>query len=141
MQSTDSPTPPWPTSAEPPTGLVTWRPIAGKGRGVVAVTSVKKGTELERSPVIVVPLADLVEREDPPTVPHQYLLDWLDEPGHELVMGGGLLMIYNHSDAPNVEFWTGPDGQSMSVFAIRDIESGEELVYDYGVPLRVTPAA
>src|SRR5262245_51219079 len=127
-------------TVEPPVGLVALRRIPGKGRGVVAVKACKAGTELERSPVIVVPIDDLLDREDPPTVPDQYLLDWSEEPGRELAMGCGFLMLYNHSADPNVEFWTGPDPETMSVIAIRDIAAGEELVYDYGVPLWFTPA-
>jgi SET domain-containing protein len=107
----------------------------------VAAEACAAGTELERSPVIVVPLADLAARAEPPTVPDQYLLYWSDEPGRELAMGGGLLMFYNHSAEPNVEFHTGPDGESISVVALRDVAAGEELTYDYGVPLWFTPAA
>ena len=125
---------------EAPTGLVTWRPIPGKGRGVVAVIDCVAGTEVERSPVIVVPLADLLHRPRPQTVPDQYLLYWSDEPGRELVMGGGLLMFYNHADDPNVEFRDGPEPETMSVVTLRAVRAGEELAYDYGVPLWFTPA-
>jgi uncharacterized protein len=131
---------PDPRGSEPPSGLVTWRKIDGKGRGVVAVRAMRAGTEVERSPIIVVPMSDLLDRDEPPTVPDQYLLAWSDEADQELAMGGGLLMFYNHGDDPNVEFWTGPDGESMSVIALRDIAEGEELVYDYGVPLWFTPS-
>ena len=55
-------------------------------------------------------------------------------------MGGGLLMFYNHSSDPNVEFKDGPETETMSVVAIREIEAGEELTYDYGVPLWFVPA-
>jgi uncharacterized protein len=125
----------------PPFGLVTWRWIDGKGRGVVAVHACSAGTEVERAPVIIVPMRDMLERDEPPTVLDMYLLDWSDEDDRELVMGGGLLMFYNHSDEPNVEFWSGPEPETMSVIAIRDIAAGEELVYDYGVPLWFTPAS
>ena len=46
-----------------------------------------------------------------------------------------MLMFYNHSDTPNVELEEGPEPFTMSVFALRDIAPGEELMYDYGVPL------
>src|SRR5262249_60480556 len=87
---------PAPASA-PPVGLVTWRAIPGKRRGVVAVRDCKAGTELERSIVIYVPDRDLVERDDPPTVHDEYLLYWSDEPERQVVMGTRLLVIYNHS--------------------------------------------
>jgi SET domain-containing protein len=118
-----------------PAGLVTWRPIRGKGRGVVALTNCAAGTELERAPVIIVPAEDLLEFEHRDTVLDHYLLFWSDEPGKEVAMGCGLLMIYNHSDAPNVEFTDGPQPNTMSVVALRDIKAGEELTYDYDVPL------
>jgi SET domain-containing protein len=114
--------------------------IEGKGRGVVAVRACAAGTELERSPVIVVPDRDLLEREDDITVFDQYLLYWSDEPGKTVAMGGGMLMIYNHSDDPNIEFQTGPEPETMSVIALRDIAAGEELTYDYDVPLWFSPA-
>jgi SET domain-containing protein len=56
-------------------------------------------------------------------------------------MGCGLLMIYNHSSTPNVEFCDGPEPETMSVVAIRDIAAGDELMYDYGVPLWFADAA
>jgi SET domain-containing protein len=121
-------------------GRVTWRPVEGKGRGVVAVGAWPAGTELERSPVIVVPLADLIRRPEDPTVPEQYLLHWSDIPGRETCMGGGLLMFYNHSASPNIEFRDGPEAETMSVIALRDVADGEELVYDYDTDLWFTPA-
>ncbi len=118
-----------------PVGLVAWRMIDGKGRGVVATHDCPAGTELERSPVIVVPDRDLIRRESDLTVFDQYLLYWSDDPARAAAMGAGLLMIYNHSRAPNVEFRTGPDPETMSVVALRNIAAGEELVYDYDTPL------
>ncbi len=118
-----------------PHGLVTWGAIAGKGRGVIARIDCAKGTEVERAPVIVVPADDLLDPGHRDTVPDHYLLYWSDEAQREMAMGCGLLMIYNHSASPNVEFDDGPEPETMSVIALRDIAAGEELMYDYGVPL------
>ena len=128
------------SAPRPPLGLVTWRVIRGKGRGVVAVFDCKEGTELERSPVIIVPSRDLVDRDASDTVHDHYLLYWSDDPDREVVMGCGLLMIYNHSADPNVELCDGPDPETMSVVALRDIVAGEELTYDYDVQLWFDPA-
>ncbi len=98
------------------------------------------GDEVERAPVIVVPERDLLARLGGRTVLDQYLLYWSDTPECEFAMGGGLLMFYNHSVRPNVEFQTGPQPETMSVIALRDIAAGEELTYDYGVPLWFVPA-
>ena len=107
---------------------------------MVAIGAWPAGSELERSPVIIVPLADLIRRPEDPTVPEQYLLYWSDDVGRETCMGGGLLMFYNHSSDPNIEFRDGPEPETMSVIALRDIADGEELAYDYGVDLWFEPA-
>lgn len=122
-----------------PQGLVTWQTIPGKGRGVVATRDCPAGTELERAPVVIVPDFDILQRDAPRTVPDQYLLYWSDEEGREHALGGGLLMFYNHSSQPNVELRDGPEPETMSVFALRDIRAGEELVYDYGIDLWFRP--
>jgi uncharacterized protein len=122
-------------AAHHPVGLVALRTVPGKGRGVVAVRNCARGTELERAPVVIVPDADILQREAPRTVIDQYLLYWSDEDDKEHALGGGLLMFYNHSTRPNVELHDGPEPETMSVFALRDIRAGEELVYDYGIDL------
>jgi SET domain-containing protein len=108
---------------------------------VVARAACAAGTELERAPVIVVPADDLLDREPQDTVPDHYLLYWSDEPRQELAMGCGLLMIYNHSAHPNVEFTDGPEPDTISVVALCAIAAGEELTYDYGVELWFKEAA
>jgi SET domain-containing protein len=118
----------------------TWAMIPGKGRGVVAAEDISAGSEIERAPVVVVPASDLLDRDEPLTVPDQYYLYWSDREGAELAMGGGLLMFYNHSTEPNVEFDDGPLPDTMSVYALRDIKAGEELVYDYGCELWFDPS-
>jgi uncharacterized protein len=125
--------------ADAPAGLVSWSVVPGKGRGVVATRACAAGTEVERAPVIVVPLSDMIQRPDDPTVFEQYLLYWSDEPGREVAMVGGLFMFYNHSTSPNVEFHGGPEPETMSAIALRDLAAGEELLYDYDCPLWFTP--
>src|SRR5262249_24982080 len=118
---------------------VACRVIPGKGRGVVAIEDCDAGVEVERAPVIPVPASELPELEDGHTVFDQYLLYWSDEIGAELAMGCGLLMIYNHSSEPNVEFHTGPEPLTMSVVTTRPVKAGEELTYDYDVELWFDP--
>lgn len=123
-------------TAPAPAALVGWRAIEGKGRGVVALADCPAGTEVERAMVIPVPRIEVGERPGAPTVLEQYLLAWEDdEPGRELAMGCGLLMVYNHSATPNVELRDGPEPETMSVVTLRDVRAGEELVYDYGVEI------
>lgn len=49
-----------------------------------------------------------------------------DEGGWDGIDGTGELRFLNHSRTPNVEF----DGPEL--YALRDIEPGEELFFDYG---------
>lgn len=39
----------------------------------------------------------------------------------------------NHSCAPNCEAQENPEGTRVTIVALRDIEAGEELFYDYGL--------
>lgn len=127
------------TRDEPPIGRVRCEYRPGKGRGVVATSAFRAGVEVERSPVIIVPDTDLIDRAPDLTVFDQYLLYWSDDPGEENAMGCGLLMIYNHSRQPNIELCTGPDRETMSVVTLRDVAAGEELCYDYDIDLWFAP--
>ena len=49
-----------------------------------------------------------------------------DDGGWAGIEGTGTLRYLNHSRTPNVEF----DGPSL--YALRDIDAGEELLFDYG---------
>ncbi len=102
--------------------------VPNRGRGVIALEDCDAGVEVERAPVITVPSSELKEFPAHLTVFDQYLLYWSDDPGAEVAMGCGLLMIYNHSSEPNVEFHSGPEPLTMSVITTRPVKAGEELV-------------
>ncbi|MEI9888206.1 MAG: SET domain-containing protein-lysine N-methyltransferase [Rhizomicrobium sp.] len=115
--------------------------IVGKGRGVVATDAIAAGETVERSPVL--PLA-LKDSECPGL--NDYGMAWhenLDapEPGKECCIGLGYLSIYNHADAPNATLEHHYDSDEISVIALRDIAPGEEITYDYVVPLWFAAAA
>jgi hypothetical protein len=112
--------------------------IAGKGRGIVATAPIAKGEVVERSPVLPIALRD----SECPAL-NDYSMAWgetLDvcEPGAECAVGLGYLMLYNHGVPPNLTIARHFDDNEMSMIALRDIEAGEELTYDYGVPLWFT---
>ena len=109
--------------------------IPGKGRGVVATKAIVAGEIVERSPVL--PLA-LKDSECPGL--NDYSMAWGEaneacEPGTECCVGLGYLMLYNHSPAPNITIVRHFEDNEMSMRALRDIAAGEELAYDYDVPL------
>ena len=109
--------------------------IPGKGRGVVATKAIAAGEIVERSPVL--PLA-LKDSECPGL--NDYAMAWGEAkeacaPGTECCVGLGYLMLYNHSPAPNITIVRHFEDNEMSMRALRDIAPGEELAYDYDVPL------
>ena len=109
--------------------------IPGKGRGVVATLAIAAGEIVERSPVL--PLA-LKDSECPGL--NDYSVAWGEtkdtcDPGTECCVGLGYLMLYNHSPTPNITIVRHFEDNEMSMRALRDIAPGEELAYDYDVPL------
>jgi len=107
-----------------------WKDSGGeKGRGVFARTSFKKGDVIEIAPVIPVAATAVPEEGG---APDGYLLDWEpEEEGEEHCMPLGYIMLYNHSNKPNIDLEADTGEYTMTVFAARDIEIGEELCWNY----------
>ena len=109
--------------------------VSGKGRGIVATAAIAAGEVIERSPVLPLALAD----SEVPGL-SDYAMAWeenLDDgdPAKACCIGLGYLVIYNHCATPNVSLDHHYDSNEISVIALRDIAAGEELCYDYAVPL------
>ena len=114
---------------------IAWKRIPGKGRGVVATRAIAAGETVERSPVLPIALKD----SECPAL-NDYSMAWGEaegacEAGTECCVGLGYLMLYNHSAAPNITIRRHFADNEMSMIALRDIAAGEELAYDYDVPL------
>ena len=119
---------------------ITYRAIAGKGRGVVAIKAIARGESVERSPVI--PIA--YEDSEKPGL-RDYAFAWGEdvpgfEPGKECAIALGYIGLYNHGKPSNVKLIRHYADNEMSIEALRDIEVGEELTIDYDVPLWFEPA-
>lgn len=115
------------------TDYVKWTYVPEIGRGVVAMKNAKKGTVLERSPVVVGPNADFKAKHGRMTKADHYLLTWHEKgENRETAMGLGYLMVYNHSDNPNAEFRYRYPQKEIEMVALRDIKKGEEVTHDYG---------
>ncbi len=99
-----------------------------KGRCVVAVRSIPKGTRILADPVVVVPTSESELTDN--TVLGRYVFEWNDDGDLCAVLGLGSLL--NHASAENVELVSNFDDRTMDFFALKDIAAGEELVYDYG---------
>jgi uncharacterized protein len=106
----------------------------GRGRGVFAAMPIRKGAVVERVPVLLVPLKDLVGGKMNPTL-NTYLYQWTKK-HFACCLGYGSL--YNHSFEPNLSFKYGRN--TMTYKALRFIEVGEELTINYnGDPKDKTP--
>ncbi len=116
----------------------------GKGRGVFAKTHIKKGEIIECCPVIPLDLTaeqlKLVEQTDL----QYYVFDWRDPKKLALIKAEdqdlsaiilGYGMLYNHSDKPNANFYRDYDAMLLVFSAISDIFTGQEICYDYNVPI------
>jgi hypothetical protein len=115
------------------TEYVEWTYVPEIGRGVIARKAAKKGTVLERSPVVVGPNKDFEAKHGRMTAADHYLLTWHEKgENKETAMGLGYLMLYNHSDNPNAEFRYRYPQKEIEMVALRAIKKGEEITHDYG---------
>ncbi len=112
---------------------ITWMYVNGKGRGVFATAHIHRGELVERSPVDALSLADA----ETDALRHIHFAYGPDDNGSAL--GFGYLGLYNHSANPNITLDRHSSENEIEVYALREIKDGEELTYDYGVPLWFEP--
>ena len=105
--------------------LICVKNVPGKGRGVFARTLIKKGTIIERVPVLLVPLKDLVGGEKNPFL-NKYMYVWNKK---EFAVSLGYGSLYNHSFEPNAEYIFGP--KRLTYRALCDIAEGDEITINY----------
>jgi len=100
-----------------------------KGRGVFARQNIAKDQLIEIAPVIPVAASAI---PDEGGAPDGYVLDWDTETeGMEHCMPLGYIMLYNHSKIPNIRLENDMEAMTITAFAARDIQAGEELCWDY----------
>lgn len=103
--------------------LIEVRRVRGKGRGVFARVSIAKGTVIERVPVILVPMGEIVTER---SVVMDHAFEW-DRKSIAIALGYGCL--YNHSYEPNAEVYV--SGLTQEFVALRRIRPGEEITFNY----------
>ena len=98
------------------------------GNGVFTRHAIKKGTIIERSPVIVMTQAEreLLDR----TLLHDYIFEW-GERRKQCCMAMGFVPIYNHSFTSNCEYEMEYEKERITIRAVRSIKEGEELFINY----------
>jgi uncharacterized protein len=99
--------------------------VKGKGRGVFAKCAIKKGAIIERVPILLVPITDLVDGLANPTL-NRFFYHW-DKKHIAVCLGYGSL--YNHSFEPNARYIHGKD--VVTYRALCDIAEGEEITINY----------
>jgi SET domain-containing protein len=107
--------------------LIEIRRVAGKGRGVFAAADIKKGTVIERAPVLVLPI-DEVCHPSGRTRLEGYCFCW-GRGTVALPLGYGAL--YNHSYVPNARYDDRARAGAKIFTALRDIAKGEEITVSY----------
>ena len=99
-----------------------------KGRCVFADKDYKKDEVIEVCEYIVIPQDQIKILKKTKINDYWFGKDW-DRWDALLLLGNGSL--YNHSKEPNMFPMSDKDG-NMWFVACKDIETGEELVFDYG---------
>ncbi len=114
--------------------MVVWKDIGGdKGRGVFALRDFKQGEVIEVAPVIPVSKRCVIDNGE---APDGYLLDWDGNyEDEEYCMPLGYIMMYNHSSTPNLHLDQDFDAYTMTVTAMTDIKTGDELCWNYNCDL------
>lgn len=96
-----------------------------KGRGVFARCPVKKGEAVEAAPTLIIPASDIKAISG--TFLSNYSFAHNDD--FEL-LALGYASLYNHSFTPNAQFVI--TRRAILLIALRNIEAGEEVTFDYG---------
>jgi SET domain-containing protein len=119
--------------------------LGRRGRGVVAERAIEAGELVERSPVIIIPEAErgAVDR----TKIGNYIFLWEHGTTGQDIYGGkgraaialGYTSLVNHSETPNCAFVRHIEELALDLYALRRIEAGEELTFDYDMTLWFTP--
>jgi uncharacterized protein len=96
------------------------------GRGAFAVKKISEGDIIERCPALEVTDGDIGGEL------LNYVFYGSTQSTRLLVMGNG--MLFNHSSTPNVAYYReqGELGVELVLYALRNINKGEELFYSYG---------
>ncbi len=98
------------------------------GRGVFSTEPIPAGSIIEICPAIVLTPDQVKPLQK--TDLYDYYFQWgHDEKSCAIVLGYGSL--YNHSFTPNARYYTEFDSETLEVIALKDIEAGEEITFNY----------
>lgn len=105
--------------------------LPGKGRGLVAIEPVRHGELLEAAPVVPLALEHRLAADHPL---EPYAFAWDEAPFRE-ALAFGVISVINHSPTPNARLVQDHTNRVLRAIAAADIAAGEEITFDYGIPL------
>jgi len=111
--------------------------VAGKGRGVVAGRPFSRYAVVASAPVVVIDKDDWARLEQ--GILREYCFKWDEESG-DRALALSEASLFNHSYSPNTCPTLRPADLRIDFLALRDIDAGEELTFNYnGRPADASP--
>ena len=99
-----------------------------QGRGVFTTNSIAKDSLIEICPIIFLSEKDLELVKK--TNLYNYYFEWGENSkSAAIILGFG--SIYNHAYTPNAYYINDFESNTVSVYALRAIEVGEEITFNY----------
>ena len=118
--------------------------LCGRGRGIVADQPIRQGDIVERAPVLIIPESDRAAVDASSLGNHIFMWehgttgeDIYSQKGRAALVLGFASLV-NHSDDPNCRFIRHIEALALDLIALRDVEAGEELTFDYDMTLWFT---
>ncbi len=97
-----------------------------KGRGVFTALEIPVDSPIETCPIIIIPGLQSTFLDQ--TEIYNYYFIWKDG---DLAIALGYGSLYNHSSTPNARVEYDFEAEEISIEALRDIHSGEEITINY----------
>jgi SET domain-containing protein len=114
-----------------------WFEVRGsaiQGRGVFAVRRIPKDTWIVQYTGEIITHEESDRRYDDEAMDRHHTFLFILDHDHvvDATVGGSDARYINHSCEPNCEAVLEEDDREIWIVAVRDIQAGEELTYDYG---------
>lgn len=102
--------------------------IFNAGRGVYALSSIKKGEVIERCPIVEVPKNDMASLNESILVTYFF---YFGKKKQRLLIALGFGSIYNHSHKPNAVYKIKLTENTINFIALHNIKKNEEITFNY----------
>lgn len=101
------------------------------GLGCFAIDKIKQGTKVWTYNPMIDSTIPKEWFDKAPKFYQDYLLFYAEYEDGYFVLCGDNGKFWNHSEEPNLKLVMNPVQEEYHVFATKDIDAGEELLYDY----------